>query len=625
MRARTTGRYKHRLKPNHGREFPGQVVFVDTESWQERQDDGSVWHRLRLGAACYWRRPSTRQSDYTQWLVFRSAAEFWDWVESKIRPRTRLYLVSHNLDFDLPLVDAFRELPARGFELIKWYKEGTTTLLTFRRETVTIRCVDNMNIFASDLRSLGETLGVGKGSVDFAAVDDDTLVAYCKRDVEILLEAWRSWLRFLTEEDLGCFACTLASQAFNAWRHRFMDVDVFIHDNDDALRLEREAYTGGRVECFRVGRFSGERFYKLDVNAMYPSVMHDFEYPSALVSYKSDATLRDIYTLIDKYCLIARVLINTNENVFSTAVNGRRCYVRGRFWAVLTTRELQYALERDMIEDVRELAVYTKARLFTRWVEYVWAREQEAKTRGDRVRRYQWKILRNALYGKFGQRGLERECLGPATSADGSSDEVIGYVDGKFCREYNFAGMRWRDIQTEASFNAFVAIAAHVTADARMRLWSYMQRAHLDDVYYVDTDSLIVNSRGYERLRDCIDPGALGALKLEDESEVLEVWAPKDYAMGSHVKLKGISRSAQKLSDTLYEQFEWASIKQTLRTSTPDVVRTYPRLKKLERRIHSGVVREDARVEPWLVRESDQGLEVLNDPEALPLSAPAGA
>jgi len=611
-------RKPHRLKENYGIEAPHNVIFVDTESYAEEQENGDVWHTLRLGVACYWRYVSASDRWVEKWLVFYTAAEFWDWVETLLRKKTRFYIVSHNLDFDMPMLDTLRELEARGFGLTHFYKKGIITLARYKRDSVTLQFMDNLNLFAADLRSLGETLGSSKLHVDFSQVGEDELITYCKQDVQILVEAWRSWLQFLRDYDLGVFAPTLAGQAFNAYRHKFMHYPIFIHDDDEATALEREAYHGGRTECFRVGRYRGQTYRKLDVNAMYPAVMHDHEYPCKLLAVKRNVTVDRLRELLQRYCCIAKVRVRPTEPVFVHYVNGWLCYPTGEFETVLCTRELLYAFERNWVLDVEQVAVYERAPLFREWVEWIYGLEQEAKREGDQVKRYQAKILRNSLYGKFGQRGLERKCLGPATSAAADRDEVYVAESKEWVVTYNFAGYRWEDRVGEAAFNSFVAIAAEVTANARLKLWELIKEAGQDHVYYSDTDSVIVDEVGFERLKRYIDPGRLGYLKVEKEATELAVHCAKDYQLGDDVKRKGISKDAIPLSETLYQQYEWSSLLQTYRTTTPNVVRVHLKTKRLRREIHTGVVQLDGRVVPFHIHDGDTGIVILNDPQVAP-------
>jgi hypothetical protein len=611
-------RRPHLLHANASTVRPRHVCFVDTESHQERRDDGSTWHTLRLGVACYWRCDDLGVKESEDWYDFNTPVQFATWLVSRLKKRTRIYLVTHNLSFDLAVLDFNRQMQALGFELTHFYLAGFTGIVRYRQENQTIFCMDNMNLFAVSLATLGEQIGVGKGRVDFAVATDQELAAYCRQDVTVMLEAWRRWYAFLDRYDLGVFAPTLAGQAFNAYRHRFMHYQIYIHADDRATELEREAYTGGRVEVFRAGTYSGQTFTKLDVNAMYPSVMRDGLYPCRLLGVRQKTSVKNLTYLVGKYAVIARVHIRVPVPVFPKHVNGWRAYPTGEFRTTLTTDELALALEEGWVLEVYEHAFYLKAPLFRDWVDWVWRTEQQAKAAGDKTLRWQCKLLRNSLYGKWGQRGLERECLGDTDHLLAEMEELYDSKLRAWVLLYNFAGKRWQDIAGEASFNAFVAIAAHVTAQARLKLWEVIKRAGRGHVYYCDTDSVIVDECGRAALDSLIDPGRLGYLKVEDESDRLSIWAAKDYQLGDHKAQKGVSRDAQVIGPASVIQDEWPSLLQSWRTSTPDTVRVRKVIKVLQRQIHSGVRQSDGCIIPFQVFEDSKGLTVLNDPASLP-------
>jgi len=612
-------RYNHLLKANARSQRPWHVVFVDTESTQTQQVDGSVTHSLKLGVACSWRLPRRRQPERLEWHTFHAPDEFCTWLWERWHKKETLWLVSHNLNFDLPMLDLNHQLVARGMTLAHFYFAGLTGMVTWRDKYRKMRALDNMNLFATSLERLGAAIGVVKGQVNFSTVSDDELAAYCRQDVEVMLAAWRKWLSFLDDRDLGNFAPTLASQVFNAYRHRFMLHPIYIHGSDDAVALERASYSGGRVDVFRRGHWQGQRMTKLDVNAMYPSMMATGEYPRQLIGLGGPCSLANLEYLVARFALVADVVVNVDEPVFPAYVRGFRAYPVGRFRAVLTTDELRYALEHGWLESVVQTARYHRARLFTEWVAYIWSLESQAKLDGDSVLCWQCKLLRNALYGKWGQSGLDRVDLGETSQLALGATEMYDPERRQWIHEYDFAGRRWRDTSGEASFNAFPAIAAHVTAQARLRLWQLIRQAGQEHVYYCDTDSLIVDDAGRDALADQIDPGRLGYLKVEDESDSLTIWSPKEYQLGESVKRKGVRASATDIGSGYFIQDQWAGLLQTWRSSHPDRVHVYPVTKHLERRINSGVVMPGGIIAPWQVDLVGETLTVLNDPASLGL------
>jgi len=295
----------HILKGNRNTELPWEAVWYDTETDQEMIGFDKVKHVLRFGWACYRRRLNSGQWSRPLWHRFTSPPELWDWIESLLHGRGRLYLFSHNQGFDLPLSGALTELPSRGWTLKGAVIECPPVIVSWRRDNYTITALDTLNIWRMSLADLGAQVKLPKLRMPVFGQSPKRDDAYCRRDVRVIMRACLGWWDFLKRHDLGSFAPTLASQSLRAFRHRFMTHKVFIDANEDALALARKAYMGGRVECYRIGRVEGP-IYRLDINSQYPSVMRDGLMPTVLRSYTDRATVADIDDWTRDACEIGR-------------------------------------------------------------------------------------------------------------------------------------------------------------------------------------------------------------------------------------------------------------------------------------------------------------------------------
>ncbi|GAJ21876.1 unnamed protein product, partial [marine sediment metagenome] len=110
------------------------------------------------------------------------------------------------------------------------------------------------------------------------------------------------------------------------------------------------------------------------------------------------------------------------------------------------------------------------------------------------------KLLLNSLYGKFGQKAEVWEKIGEAS---GEPDRIeTCYLSGRNSPSSirYLLGEIFECVGIEESFNSFPAIASHVTAYGRMYLYELMKQAGRENVFYCDTDSLIVNEAGRSKL-----------------------------------------------------------------------------------------------------------------------------
>jgi hypothetical protein len=378
-----------------------------------------------------------------------------------------------------------------------------------------------------------------------------------------------SWFRdFVRGADMGTMAPTLASQAMNAFRHRFMRHEIALHCDETALALERRAYYGGRVECFRVGEHTGS-FHKLDVNSMYPAVMRGNPYPTKLRWVRRNVTHQQMRAWIDAgYLVCADCEIETDTPCYPVIMDGVLLYPTGRFVTALCTPEIVQAMARGHLRDVRLVSVYECASIFDGYVDWFYPRKRDES---DPILQYMYKIFLNALYGKFGQRAHDYDAIGTVDDATlFSTQSAYNTVTGAWETVKLCGGTIYRERVAETAvdgeaYNSFTAIAAHVTSYARVRLWGLIERAGTEHVYYCDTDSLFVDDAGLAALASEIDPRVLGALKNEGTASVIELRNPKDYTFDGAVKRKGVPKASAVMPDGSYRTVQWPSFSGMMR------------------------------------------------------------
>jgi len=581
---------------------PTNFVFFDTETRADHVSTWEVIQRLRLGVAIHCRTMKGKYLKMQNGVVFYAADQFWDYLETKARDHTTTYLVAHNIIFDLVVVNGFEILTKRGWKLGSFYTKGGVTILRWSKGKRKLDMLDNGNLFSGSLASWGSVIGLPKLEVDFESVTDQELLTYCRRDVEIMVELWRIWLKFLDDNDCGAFKPTVASTAMTTWRHRFLPHTVHIHNIKPALQLERDAYHGGRVEVLYQGMLEGDNYYYLDVNNMYGYVLSRYLYPRGIVKYIEKPSVSMLLRKLYNYAVIARVTVTVDENWFSYQLNGHTCYPLGTFDTVLTTPELILALNRGWIDQVHEMAYYYQCDLFSDYVKYFHSQRSSYRDQGMNGYANICKLLINGLYGKFGQQGFEQKIIGQAGVNEVWEYSVYDVTHQEFYRHIALAGNVYEERRTGESYNSFVAIAAHTSAYARMLLNQIRTLVPDRHVYYMDTDSLIVDQTGYKALEHLIQPGVMGKLKIEHSSNVLEINAPKDYHMGDRVKIKGIRSNAVELSSGVYEQDQWIGLKGMIQSGNLSDYKVSRIIKRQERQIFSGLVQPDGWVVPFVLQ-----------------------
>lgn len=592
----------HKLRENKKTVFPHNWIFFDTEGKIVETTDDKEVQEFRFAVAQYWRLDKKRNPQREK--VCFTPRELFDFILSCTRPKIRLFVAFHNANYDIPVSGLIQEFLREGWSIQKFLMEDNVRMISFRKDQRTVVLYDTFNVFKTSVEKLGEALGLPKLKVDFARVNEDEFIEYCRRDVEIIASAMMKLRDFLVDNDLGSFGLSAAQIAFKIFRHRFMRHNIYIHELPEATKLERDAYFGGRCECFKLGYVEGP-VYTLDVNSMYPYVMRSFDFPVRLTHYANrEIPLWTIERFLKDHCVIARVLIRTDKAVFpKKSEKGKLIFPVGTFWTCLCTSSLKYALEHDLVLKVSEAAVYEKAPVFVDYVDFMYRQRLRWKQEGNKPFEMMGKIMLNSLYGKFGQRKIEQwiEDLNEDEDLPTFFVEVDGNVR---IRNYRVGNKLIKVEPTEdKAFNAFVAIAAHVTDYARMRLWELMNKAGMENVYYCDTDSLFVNEEGFKNLSDEIDGNSLGKLKLEMVHEWVIFRGCKDYLTPSQEKIKGVPKSGVRIKDDVFEYWQFRGFKTWIREGCPPNTYRKRVIKVLKREYDKGLVDDKGNITPIFINE----------------------
>ncbi len=590
-------RRAHWLRGNHKSEYPHDCVWFDTETVEQRVSPGVVRHVLDFGVAAYRRRLRGNLWSHPKWLRFTTPDEFWEWVFGLRKGKCRLTLFCHSAAFDLPVLDAFALLPAAGWKLKSAVIDSPPVILSWRREGQTLRVLDTLNFWRQKLTVIGETVGLPKLPMPARGASQSTWDTYCRRDVEIIMEACLRWFAFLQAHDLGGFAPTIASQAMRGFRHRFMSARILIDSHPEALALARAAYLGGRVECFRIGKLTGP-LTLYDINSQYPHVMSTQRYPTRLMATCRFPDLDEVADYMTRYCVVARCFITTEEPAYPVEHESKLLFPVGEFETVLTTPELAHALARGRVAKIFEVALYESAPIFWDYVHEIYSLRMEAARTGDAVLEWQCKRLLNALYGKFGQRGRVYETVTQSPDLGIGVWTEIDAETGEIRNLREFGGLIQEQKTEGESRDSHPAIAAHVTAHARMALWEWMKRAGKGHVHYVDTDSLLVDASGASRLAPHVDPIRLGKLKEEGVFATGHLYGLKDYRLGEIVRMKGVRTTARWIDTNTVEQEHWSTLVGLLRKGDLSAPIVEQRVKHLRRVYMKGQLQSDGSIQP---------------------------
>ena len=408
---------------------------------------------------------------------------------------------------------------------------------------------DFMNLIPSSLDSIGKALGVPKGKTPQKFIDGDRSqgitqddIEYCLQDCKVLWTAATALF-----DELGETALTAPGLALKYWRRNYQPRKYYTDDNN---LLSREAYYGGRVEAYYIGKVptpGGAYYY--DINSLYPQAMLSGAYP------RSDPFLREGEHLrIPSYYVgTAYAKVSVPHSLYLPILPYRVPETRkllfpvGKFSGWWTLAELRKAEELGATVDISKALVSRPIENpFIHYVEDIY----DKKSKAIGFKREVYKLLLNSLYGKFGElRGEEKE-YAEEFSLDhyrelGEKHPDVTWVPFSAGREDGY--YVWGAPEGGVTDHSIYSWASHITAYSRLINLDYHQRilAAGGKVFYTDTDSFFVD-RTLESLGLSSMLGEeLGALKLE-KKRITIIRGAKAYTDAKGVTtLKGVPRKAE--------------------------------------------------------------------------------
>jgi hypothetical protein len=623
-----TYRKPHILTKRIATQLPSNLLFFDTETRDKYRGRNKLLqrHEFWFGAAIY---VSLRGEHIETCKPFElnSVDDFWKLLGSKLSKDKPLYLFAHNLTFDLTIIDFWNRHENEGYETTYAVLENPPMFLALKKDGKKLCIVDTFNYWKQPLAAIGKSLGFEKLPMPTSKTVTKEWRRYCLRDVEILQKQIINLFQFLRSQELGSFKISAPGLAFGTFRKRFMKHDVYIHDRNKVLELERAAYSGGMVRNFFLGKITNETIYKYDVNSLYPAMMLN-KYPVKLLEDMQNEAPNKLLKLLPAMGAVAHVRMKVYDRTYPKRFNNRLCEVSGRFSAYLCGEELYQALRLGHVEKVLYAAIYDVDFIFHEYVTYFWNLRKQYQAAGDRVNEQFVKLLMNSLYGRFGMRGhkwvdftnknLEdyytyfgSQCP-PSYIAKDFSPIVNSFrhkwyaegLDDPITLRY-YSGRLEMQFPTGEHSESFCAISAFVTSYAREELRRLITIAGVPECYYCDTDSLFVSELGSKRLlkAKCVDPTALGKLKLEGISKNTVFYGPKDYEFNGEFTMKGIRKNAVQIGVSTYEQDSFEGLKSVLNRGGEPHIDIRKIQKTLQRKLLKGVLKDQGRVTPLILNE----------------------
>lgn len=618
----------HRIKQNHTTGIPTCHIFLDCEAWQKK-DEGSHTTDMTLRLWCassirFEKGTPTRRIE----AQGHTREEFWTWLRFATRGRRAATLWMHNAGVDLSWI-GFWSLCDKGEYCIRWcVLEDPPTIIRGSLDKLSLTVLDSLNFFHSSLADLGLYHGCEKLSLPAQEESDEIWFEYCRRDVSILEKSVVSLCQWALENDLGHLKFTAAGQAWQTWRHLYKGPGVCPHGSAEIAKMERQAYYGGRCDCFFVGKagascvtspFAGienrdshatfytDEIYSLDAKAFYPHIMRENEYPVKFLFATNNSSVDKLKYNLEKYAVLAHCKIRSDGDVYPYRHKGRTIYVQGSFWTWLAGPEIQHAFQRDQIIDVGEMLIYEKGDVFSTFVNKLWQLRVKYEEEANEPWRRLCKLIMNSLYGRFGRHGggWKTSDTLPVLKRWGTW-WLVTKPGEKPIKLRGVAGKTQVYIEQAEHDDSFVAIPAYVTSYGRVMMQELINQLPVRSVLYMDTDGFHCTREAYQWLleNDWIDSCSPGKLAVKEVWENVRYYNAKVYRADEREVVAGLPQKAVRDAQGSYHFEVWERLGSIIERGPDGHVLSWERISNLSGDYLRGIVGTDGFVVPYCVGDS---------------------
>ena len=564
----TPERVAHYIKPNETVRIPGRHIFMHAVATNRTVRDGQV---KTWGTACATFRVQPKGRKATETTVeFDTPEALWRAVSGHTAKGARTVLWAHNLGYDVRLADALHLLPRLGWHLVAHNLAPRGTWMAWERDGVSLTMVDLASVFPKLLPEVGKLFGLGFPAGTGRGESAEAAKARCRAGELIVRTAVIAYLQWIRDAGLGNWQPTGAGQSFAAFRHLHLTHSILVHEDRDALAMERRAMWTGRCEAYWHGALQRQVVHEWDFQQAYASICATHPLPVKLIGPMPPAYPWRRVLTDPKVALLAHVRVRTEVPTVPTVKDGRILWPVGEFESTLWDVEIAAALDDGAQVDVLDGYLYRTAPALKQWAEWIVAQLGADDAEVPAWRKVVLKHWSTALIGRFAMAYPQWEEVGHAPKIGVDRRTCIDLTEGATYQIMQVGRTLFREGGLVEWSQSAPAITGYVMAAMRARLWRLVSALPREAVLYVDTDSVITTDR-WEPTFASIAAQEIGrGLRLKRSWDGFTIYGPRAIVTGNRVRVAGVPTSAQRIDKATFSGQVWESLAVSIGNHRPD-------------------------------------------------------
>ena len=528
-------RQAHWIRENRQERIPPRMIALDTESRSKRNGKGET-QTWRMGCAIRW-RTDTKQSDHAEAMVFSTPSDLWSWVSDYCRKNTRTVVWAHNLGYDVRISSAFTILPQLGFTLEWCNLDRNVSAMTWRSDHGTLVLADTYTWVPVPAAAMAARVGM----------------------VKFVYRVVRELIAFIRSEHLGNWQPTGAGMSYAAWRHRFLQHKVLVHDDAGALEAERAAMHTGRAEAWRHGEIYDDVWTEIDMRNAYLIIAAECDLPRKLRYHTGAINRRQFDALCQKSRVLCKCEVQTSVPCVPARHKGRTIWPVGTFTSWLWDTEVSCAMRYGATVRIREAYIYASDPVLSSWATWVLHILRDGDTSVSPIARTWLKHSSRALIGRLSLKSRSWELYGANPTGETGISRVTDAETGVTRRLMHVGDKTFMESDIAESSDSIPMITGWIMAECRVRLWDAMNTAGLAEIAHVDTDSMVISRAGLGALRASVGSTLTARWQVKGSWRRLAVYGPRHYYRGRQRVIAGVPLKSDETSPGVFAGEKWAS------------------------------------------------------------------
>jgi hypothetical protein len=560
----------HYIRKNDSARIPERFVILDCESDRVRNSEGEVqsWS-LAVCRFITWQKTGQIQLSQSR---YSDPMEMWSAVSDFTRTGRRTVLYAHNLNYDLRISQALSLLPKLGWQMKDIRLDGRGSWSKWSRERASLNLCDSASIFPVSLQQLATTLGMTKLPLPPSS-QRERLFKRCETDVEILSTAIIQYVTWLRTGVAGNWQMTGASQSWSHWRHSHYTHPILVHDNDEALAAERAAMHSGRCEAWRWGKHAKSTWYEYDWQNSYPRIARDSLLPTKLLGTVTAPSAESLDVLCRKYAVLADCEVTTDVPCVPAQSDGRTLWPVGKFRTTLWDPEISLLREHDATIRVHRAWLYKREPALKDWAEWILSSLHSHNSPMELWQKLILKHWSRALIGRFGMRYQAWEPFGTAPDSRVYMSQLANSDNGSLTELMQVGTQIFTSGEQQEIDDGCPQITGYIMSEARAKLWRVSQQVGPENVFYMDTDSLVVNSAGHDRIQHNHCPQLFDGLRSKGKYRQIQIFGPRSLILDKRPVVSGMPRGSVQTGKNEWRGEVWRGATESVRLNESNTVR----------------------------------------------------